>query len=438
MVRDRLVTRKQIGAALLAASALGAACGVNSTTSSGPPRRDGGAPPEAGSDGAVAPSDGGPGGPADDSGMDAAAPGDPSHVPLASGWLIQSSAVATDPGTVISTAAYTPSQWYPTTVPSTVLASLVANNVYQDILTGMNFRSVPGTTYPIGSDFLSIEDDIPMPADSPFLPPWWFRTQFQAPDTAATTLHFDGINYRADIFLNGQQIAANADVNGTYRRYDFDITPYLVPGQNTLAVAVTAQQPTELGLDFVDWNPAPADKLMGIIRDAYLVKHGGVEIRDPYVATHLAGNDRRAHRRRGAPQRDDRARSPGRSAARSTRSRFSQDVTIAAGADDRGDLRSDDVPQLTLANPASLVAGQARGARPVLARSPVHRPAGTSSTSSRPPSASARSPRRSRTAGASSRSTESRSSSAAPATRPTSSTGKTRRGRRPSCVRRSI
>src|SRR5579862_6351293 len=98
------LTKKQAWVAFLATMSLGGACGVNSTTTSVPPRNDGGAsPPEGGSggDGAVVESDGGVG-PSADSGTDAAVPSDPSHVPLASGWLIQSSAVATDPGTVVS------------------------------------------------------------------------------------------------------------------------------------------------------------------------------------------------------------------------------------------------------------------------------------------------------------------------------------------------
>jgi exo-1,4-beta-D-glucosaminidase len=212
-------------------------------------------------------------------------PVDASHIPLTS-WSIQSSAVATDPGTTISTAAYSTNGWSAATVPSTVLGALVADGVYNDVMTGMNLRSVPGTTYPIGTDYLSI----PVTGGSPFAPGWWFRTEFATPSAAAVTLHFEGISYRADLFLNGRSIATSSEVLGTFRRWDFDVTKYLVQGgSNTLAVLVTAQEPNHLGLDFLDWNPAPADRLMGLIRDVYLVQHAGVEIRDPFVATHLNG-----------------------------------------------------------------------------------------------------------------------------------------------------
>jgi exo-1,4-beta-D-glucosaminidase len=311
----------------------------------GPAASEGGGPGP-GADGSIAPSDGG-------TGIDAATPSDPSHVPLRDGWLIQSSAVATDPGTVISTSAYTPNQWYATSVPTTVLGALVANGVYTDVLSGMNFRSVPGTTYPIGKDFLSSEDNIPMPANSPFAPAWWFRTQFQSPTATATTLHLEGVNYRADIFLNGKQIASGSDVNGTYRRYDFDVTANLVAGQNTLALSITAQQPTELGLDFVDWNPAPADRLMGIIRDAYLVVHGGIEIRDPFVATHLQGTNAaltvgaEVHNATGASITGTLAGTINTP----TPTTFSQDITIGAGATSEVSFDPAKFAALTVQNP---------------------------------------------------------------------------------------
>jgi exo-1,4-beta-D-glucosaminidase len=333
---------------LACAAAVAAACaGSASNRANTPGPTDGSVPPVDGAadGGKVTPGDGG--GPF---GPDASVPSDPSHVSLADGWLIQSSAVAADPGSTISSAAYTPNGWYPTSVPSTVLAALVANGVYQDVLTGMNLRSVPGTTYPIGKDFLSSEDDIAMPANSPFAPSWWFRTTFQAPGGAATTLHFEGLNYRADVYVNGQKLAAASDVAGTYRRYDFDVGKILVAGQNTLAVAVTAQQPKELGLDFVDWNPAPPDRLMGIIRDVYLVKHGGIEIRDPYVSTHLQGSSAaltvgaELHNATDAPI-------TGKLVGTIEGATFGQDVTLAAGATTEVSFDPAAFPALTLATP---------------------------------------------------------------------------------------
>ncbi|HEY2509903.1 MAG TPA: hypothetical protein VGI39_03575 [Polyangiaceae bacterium] len=359
-MHQRPVAARRKWALLLAGMAvagIGIAAACSSTLGSAPSApaaTDGGAPGASNEGGA-----GKPPGSSSDAGsseagsilpIDASVPPDPSRVPLSDGWSLQSSAVATDTGEVISTAAYATTGWYPTSIPSTVLAALVANGVYKDILTGMNLRSVPGTTYPIGKDFLSSNDDIPMPPSSPFAPAWWFRTQFQAPGSAATTLHFDGLNYRADIFLNGHKIAASADVNGTYRRYDFDVTSYLAPGTNTLAVAVTAPQPKELGLDFVDWNPAPADKLMGILREVYLVKHGGVEIRDPYVSSHLTGT--RAALTVGAELHNaTSAAIQGTLTGAIESTTFQEDVTLPAGGTVEVTFDPAKIPQLTIASP---------------------------------------------------------------------------------------
>src|SRR5690349_8322769 len=56
---------------------------------------------------------------------------------LTQGWSLISANNVTDNGATISQTGYTVStSWYPITVPSTVLAGLVANNVYQDIYFG--------------------------------------------------------------------------------------------------------------------------------------------------------------------------------------------------------------------------------------------------------------------------------------------------------------
>ena len=100
------------------------------------------------------------------------------------------------------------------TVPTTVLAALVKHKVYPDPDFGMNLRSFPGVTYPIGANF----SNIPMQQDSPFLVPWWYRKEFVLPESykgKSIWLHFAGISYRANIWLNGKQMAKSEDVAGT-------------------------------------------------------------------------------------------------------------------------------------------------------------------------------------------------------------------------------
>src|SRR5512135_704376 len=90
---------------------------------------------------------------------------------LREGWAIQSSADVHEKGNAISTPGYQARDWYPATMPSTVLSALVKNRVYPDPYTDMNLRSIPGTTYPVFTNF----SEVPMPPGSPFRNSWWFR-----------------------------------------------------------------------------------------------------------------------------------------------------------------------------------------------------------------------------------------------------------------------
>ncbi|MGH9433375.1 MAG: glycosyl hydrolase 2 galactose-binding domain-containing protein [Terriglobia bacterium] len=215
-------------------------------------------------------------------------PADPGvRLELSHGWAIQSSAKVREPGSVLSTTGFQPQGWYLTRVPSTVFATLVKNKVYPDPNFGMNLRSVPGISYPIGANFANI----PMPPDSPFRPSWWYRIEFQLPepDQGKTLwLHFDGINYRANIWLNGHPVADSNQVQGMYRTFEFNVTGIAQPGHvNTLAVEVFAPTPDDLSITWVDWNPMPPDKDMGLFHGVYLTTSGPVTVRNAQVMTHL-------------------------------------------------------------------------------------------------------------------------------------------------------
>jgi exo-1,4-beta-D-glucosaminidase len=151
----------------------------------------------------------------------------------------------------------------------------------------MNLRSIPGTDYPIGKRFTLI----PTPADSPFKPTWWYRTEFQAPRAptgGAYWLRFEGINYRANVWLNGTRLAHEREVVGAFRRYEFDVTRLLRPGAaNALAVEVRGPEPEDLAIMWVDWNPTPADKNMGLTGPVSLAASGPAALRNPHVVSRL-------------------------------------------------------------------------------------------------------------------------------------------------------
>ncbi len=201
-------------------------------------------------------------------------------------WTIQSSARVPERGDRLSRPGVDVQSWHAVTVPTTVVGALVEAGVYKDPYFGMNLRAIPGTTYPIGERFTLL----PTPADSPFKPAWWYRTEFTVPREKAgrrLALHFDGINYRANVWLNGRQVAASSDVVGTFRRFEFDVTGIARAGVNALAVEVFGPEPEDLAIMWVDWNPTPADKNMGLWGKVYLTDSGPVTLRHPYVETAL-------------------------------------------------------------------------------------------------------------------------------------------------------
>ena len=204
---------------------------------------------------------------------------------LRDGWTLQTSAKVEAKGEEISTAQFAPKGWHEVTVPTTVVAALVKDKTLPEPFPGMNLRSFPGMNYPIGGNF----SNIPMAPDSPYAVSWWYRKPFTVPagyKGKTIWLKFDGINYRANIWLNGKQIANSDDVAGAWRTYEFNITAAAKPGaENVLAVQAYSPTDHDLAITFVDWNPAPPDKNMGLWREVYLTTSGPVALRYPTVVS---------------------------------------------------------------------------------------------------------------------------------------------------------
>ncbi|MGP8250522.1 MAG: glycoside hydrolase family 2 protein [Terracidiphilus sp.] len=207
---------------------------------------------------------------------------------LHEGWRLQSACKVDNGGEMISISDFPVESWIKTSVPNKVLAAQVAAGIFPDPYFGDNLRHIPGASYPIGQNFATL----PMPTDSPYHCGWRYRTEFTAPAVSSVGshfwLHFGGINYCADIWLNGHNIANNTDVAGAYRTYDFDVTGILKPGgHNVLAVETFAPSDEDLGINWVDWNPAPPDKDMGLWGDIDLEVTGPVTVRSPMAAAHF-------------------------------------------------------------------------------------------------------------------------------------------------------
>jgi exo-1,4-beta-D-glucosaminidase len=203
---------------------------------------------------------------------------------LAGGWEIQSSARINAGGETISTSGFKPDGWFKATVPSTVVGCLVEDKVYTDPFFGTNLRSWPGMDYPIGANFSNRS----MPKDSPFHTSWWYRVEFKVSPAkdGQVWLDFEGINYRANVWVNGKLVANDKEIAGAYRTYEFNITEAARAGEpNILAVEIFPPEANNLGLTWVDWNPAPPDKDMGLWRDVYIRTTGPVSLKFPQVIT---------------------------------------------------------------------------------------------------------------------------------------------------------
>jgi exo-1,4-beta-D-glucosaminidase len=208
-------------------------------------------------------------------------------VHLHKNWQLQSSCEVKAGGEQVSVVGFDASKWHRTDLPNTAVGALVDDKTYPDPTYGTNLKSLPGMDYSTRT-FFAMQD---MPKDSPFRCSWWFRTEFTVPaefEGKAQWLDFLGINYRANVWINGKKVADEKDVAGTFVTFEFNVNKFLVAGKpNALAVEIFAPQKNDLGITWVDWNPTPADKDMGIWKEVFLTATGSVSLRNPFVTSKL-------------------------------------------------------------------------------------------------------------------------------------------------------
>lgn len=187
---------------------------------------------------------------------------------LETDWSITPSKNLGFTGKDISTTKFDASKWTAAKVPGTVLANLVEQGVYTDIFVDSNFDKIDREQFK-GS--------------------WWYRKDFDISksDLSNYNLVFEGINYRANIWLNGKQIASATDIESPYRMFTFGISESLVEGKNVLAVEVFPPAKDDLTIGFVDWNPEPSDRNMGVWRPVKIVETGKVALLNPQIVTKL-------------------------------------------------------------------------------------------------------------------------------------------------------
>jgi len=275
-----------------------------------------------------------------------------STVSLNDGWQIQSSCEAKVTGEQVSTAGFAASGWHKTAVPNTVVGALVDDKTYPDPTYGTNLKKLPGMNYGEKS-FFALQD---MPEGSPFRCSWWWRTEFiLRPPFGGNHfwLHFPGINYRANVWVNGKKIADAKDVAGTFRIFEFDVTSALnTNGQNAVALEIFAPEKNDLGITWVDWNPTPPDKDMGIWKEVTLTSNGPVALRNPFVKSKFGAEYKTAELALSADLRNQTEKTvKGALVAEVDGQTLKEDVELAAGETKTVRLAPAQFPRLKLEHP---------------------------------------------------------------------------------------
>lgn len=184
-------------------------------------------------------------------------------------WEIISSENLNDSGMKISQNNYVTENWINTDIPKTVLAALVDNGIYKNIFFGKNFEEIP---------------------NEQFLTPWWYRKEFVINEKDVDDnfiIIFEGINYKANIWLNGKLISTDKIVEGAFGIFEFDITNNVITGKNVIAVEVIPPKTGDLTIGFVDWNPSPPDKNMGLWRGVKLKRSGKISVKNTFVKSKI-------------------------------------------------------------------------------------------------------------------------------------------------------
>src|ERR1700754_4906122 len=189
-------------------------------------------------------------------------------------WRMQSAVTDASPANQISRENYDTHSWYKVSVPTTLVAGLLANKVYDfDPFMGRNLQKLK---------------------DDKLDKPWWFRREFTLPASEAgknVVLRLHGINYKANVWLNGVRIADSTKIKGPFRIIQLDVTKHINhTGTNVLAIEITRpftpnKAKGDLAIDYADWIPYPPDYNGGIVNNVEIKTYDKVGVQYPLVTT---------------------------------------------------------------------------------------------------------------------------------------------------------
>ncbi len=197
------------------------------------------------------------------------------------GWTVLTSATATQGGAKISTPGFDTSNWLKVKpddggAPGTEITALLQNNKCPDVFMADNMKKCFGTQKKNAGPVTTAQ----------FATPWWFRTDFDAALATGQTasLVVNGVVGKADVWVDGKEVATSSQVTGAYTKFTFDVSSVLKSGNNSLAVEMYPNDPSKmLTLDDVDWNQLPPDNNTGIQFPIQLLVAGGLSVGNAHV-----------------------------------------------------------------------------------------------------------------------------------------------------------
>ncbi len=212
---------------------------------------------------------------------------------LHDGWFARRMNEIGEDGNVLTSVSFQKDGWLPAKVPGTVLTTLLENKIFPAPEFGLNNNLIPDI-YVVGRDFYT----------------YWFMRPFEiSPEEMKehVWLNFRGINYKAEIYLNGKRINPSTH-EGMFLRQSYEITSYLKPDSvNLLAVLVfppdyvgnpnggqggdgqIARNCTMQYTPGWDWIQPVRDRNTGIWDEVSITSSGDVCIDNPYVVTKVPG-----------------------------------------------------------------------------------------------------------------------------------------------------
>jgi exo-1,4-beta-D-glucosaminidase len=180
-------------------------------------------------------------------------------------WELFAASTTDAEDSTISTSQFAPSNAENIKLPATVLSGLRQNGHFEDLYFNMGLKKID---------------------KKPFSKPWWYRKELTLEQSGADLnyqLIFEGLNYKADLWINGQKISGPGQMEGAFGVYQFNVTPLLTEGKNIIAVKVFPPQKGDLTLGFVDWNPEAPDGNMGLWRGVRLKTTRSIALSHPNV-----------------------------------------------------------------------------------------------------------------------------------------------------------